>query len=272
MSLFEWEREPVACKRGEGANEGREWDCSVVVYVSLRSCVGRSAPSRHCCCCEKRQNKGLPVLWNPFTFAGSAFLWSHPTGTLLKLTILRSIGSINWAVTQSVTQAGRKLNSKVRHQLVLQIFFFYPVFLVCPSSFFFFFSGEWPLLKGFNPFSEGLAQTSLWLICWRGLLWILTVGRLHWSHRQEWTSRRLQRVPLRSIWGWTRLSKHEIHTTLNVTAISSARYKNSYLLHSALDKFCLGGDGNEGISKARCVSISGHVISYEGWVKWWRVC
>lgn len=54
---------------GEGEKGGRERDCSVVVYVSLRSCVGRSAPSRHCCCCEKRQNKGLPTIWNPYTLS-----------------------------------------------------------------------------------------------------------------------------------------------------------------------------------------------------------
>lgn len=45
---------------GEGEKGGRERDCSVVVYVSLRSCVGRSAPSRHCCCCEKDRTKDSP--------------------------------------------------------------------------------------------------------------------------------------------------------------------------------------------------------------------
>lgn len=118
---------------GEGEKGGRERDCSVVVYVSLRSCVGRSAPSRHCCCCEKRQNKGLPTLWNPYTFAGSALLWSHPKGMLLKWAVFRSTAGINWAVTQSVTEAGRKLNSKVRHHPVL--IFLVPFSWVYPSLF-----------------------------------------------------------------------------------------------------------------------------------------
>lgn len=52
-------------RQGEYEGEGgegraRERDCSVVVYVSLRSCVGRSAPSRHCCCCEKERTKDSP--------------------------------------------------------------------------------------------------------------------------------------------------------------------------------------------------------------------
>lgn len=80
---------------GEGEKGGRERDCSVVVYVSLRSCVGRSAPSRHCCCCEKRQNKGLPTLWNLYTFVSSAALLSHPDGILFKLTKLRSRTGVN---------------------------------------------------------------------------------------------------------------------------------------------------------------------------------
>lgn len=103
----------VALWMGERAIEsmrGRERrDCSVVVYVSLRSCVGRSALSRHCCCCEKRQNKGLLTLWNPYTFAGSAVLWSHPDGMPLKLTVLRSTARVSWTGTQSVTEARGKL-------------------------------------------------------------------------------------------------------------------------------------------------------------------
>ncbi len=110
----------VALWMGERAVEsmrGRERrDCSVVVYVSLRSCVGRSALSRHCCCCEKRQNKGLPTLWNPYTFAGLAVLWSRPDGMLLKLTILRSTARASWTGTQWVS------DSRLRHHQVLLIF------------------------------------------------------------------------------------------------------------------------------------------------------
>lgn len=60
--------------RGRCQGEGEEEGSSGVVYVSLKSCVGRSAPSRHCCYCEKRQNKGLPVLWKRYTIAGEAEL------------------------------------------------------------------------------------------------------------------------------------------------------------------------------------------------------
>lgn len=67
-------------KRGRERHGGRERHCSVVVYVSLRSCVGRSSPSHRCCCCEKRQNKGLPTQWNPYTCL--AVLWTRPDGML----------------------------------------------------------------------------------------------------------------------------------------------------------------------------------------------
>lgn len=203
---------------GEGEKGGRERDCSVVVYVSLRGCVGRSAPSRHCCCCEKRQNKGLPTLWNPYTFAGSAVLWSHPDGMLLKLTILRSTAGVNWPGTQSVTEARRKLNRKLRHR-PKSFSFLVLLSWVHPPPF----SGKWPLLIRFQSFlwRFGTDITVAYLL--KGLLWILTVGRLHWSQRQEWTSRLLQRLPLWSRWGWTRLSKHEIHGTLSVKAPSGAR-------------------------------------------------
>lgn len=55
--------------------EGEEEGSSVVVHFSLKCCVGRSAPSHRCCCCgEKRQDKGLPVLSKRCSFAGVAEL------------------------------------------------------------------------------------------------------------------------------------------------------------------------------------------------------
>lgn len=125
---YEGEGEKGVRERREGGREGGRSDCSVVVYVSLRSCVGRSAPSRHCCCCEKRQNKGLPTLWNPYTFAGSAVLWSHPDGMLLKLTILRSTAGVNWAGRQSVTR-GKKETEKQTEASSSPPHIFGPVFL-----------------------------------------------------------------------------------------------------------------------------------------------
>lgn len=45
---------------GEKREREKERDCSVVLYVSLRSCVGCLAPSRNCCCCEKDRTKDSP--------------------------------------------------------------------------------------------------------------------------------------------------------------------------------------------------------------------
>lgn len=62
MLLCEWESQSGSVWGGgrTGWEGGSERDCSVVVYVSLRSCVGRSAPSRHCCCCQKDRTKDPP--------------------------------------------------------------------------------------------------------------------------------------------------------------------------------------------------------------------
>lgn len=60
VALWMGERETGRVWGGGREGRARERDCSVVVYVSLRSCVGRSAPSRHCCCCEKERTKDSP--------------------------------------------------------------------------------------------------------------------------------------------------------------------------------------------------------------------
>lgn len=44
------------CLNGRGSDKG-EGESSVVVHVSLKSCVGRSAPSRNCCYCGKKKRK-----------------------------------------------------------------------------------------------------------------------------------------------------------------------------------------------------------------------
>lgn len=123
----------------------------------------------------------------PLYLCGSALLWSHPKGILLKWSTLRSAAGIDWPVTLLVTEVAKELNSKVRHQPVPP-YISSAVFSGC-------FSGGWPLPKGvqsFWGFGADIAVTYLL----RGLLWILTIGRLQRSQKQAGTSCRLHRARL----------------------------------------------------------------------------
>lgn len=121
---------------------------------------------------------------------------------------------MNWDGTQPVTDTRRKL----RHHSK-SFFIFRPIFLGSSASS----SRVWPLLIRLQSplwrFGTDIAVAYLL----KGLLWILTAGRLHWSHRQEWTSRLLQRVPLWNRWDWIRLNKHETSATLSVKATFRVR-------------------------------------------------
>lgn len=88
-------------------------------------------------------------------------------------------------------EAIRKQNSKLKHH-PKSASFFGLVFKGSSASS----SEEWPLLFRFQSLLLRFGADIAVAYLLKGLLWILTAGSLHWSQRQEWTSRLLQSVQM----------------------------------------------------------------------------
>jgi len=216
--LCEWEREPESGWGGgrEGREGGRQRDCSVVVYVSLRSCVGRSVPSRHCCCCCcKKTGQRTPHAMDPLYLCRLTVLWSHPDGMLLKLTTLRITAGVNWAGTQWQRQEENRI---ANWGIIQSRFHFWSSFLglIC-------------LLFRRVATADKVSIPSVEV--WRGHRWGLFVEgvAVDTDGRQAALEpeARVNKSPAAecACWsrcGWTELS-NEIHAALSVKATSSAK-------------------------------------------------
>lgn len=133
MSLSEWEREE------EGS--------SVVVHVSLKSCVGRSAPSR--AIVKKGRTKDSPCEGSVTRVMRS---WALITakGMLLIFTMWRRTRGIS-IILASIQLVARKRLSGREPSPVFTFLVLFSRFYDCFYFFIFlFFPGESPQLKGFN--------------------------------------------------------------------------------------------------------------------------